>query len=67
MEEPKVSMGSSGKIDEAGARGIADVDSGMSSSSGMEGSGPESFESTRPYVTTDVVRQDLTLGGTQSL
>jgi hypothetical protein len=58
MEEPKVSMGSGGKIDEAGARGIADVDSDMSSSSSMDGSGlegsrPESFESARRYVTTE--------------
>jgi hypothetical protein len=35
---------SGGKIDVAGARGTADeVDNGMSSSSGMEGSGPELF------------------------
>jgi hypothetical protein len=40
MEEPE---NSGGKIDAAGARGTADVDSGMSSSSGMEGSGPEFF------------------------
>jgi hypothetical protein len=43
MEEPP-SEGSGGKIDEAGAPvGTADVRSGMSSSSGMEGSGPELF------------------------
>jgi hypothetical protein len=42
MEEP-ASEGSAGggKIDEAGALGTADVHSGMSSSSGMEGSGPQ--------------------------
>jgi hypothetical protein len=42
MEEP-AGEGSAGegKIDEAGARGTADVHSGMSSSSGMEGSGPQ--------------------------
>jgi hypothetical protein len=34
---------SGGKIDVTGARGTADVDNGMSSSSGMEGSGPELF------------------------
>jgi hypothetical protein len=42
MEEP-ASEGSAGggKIDEAGARETVDVHSGMSSSSGMEGSGPQ--------------------------
>jgi hypothetical protein len=42
MEEPDNSGGNS-KIDAAGAQGTADVDSGMSSSSGMAGSGPELF------------------------
>jgi hypothetical protein len=42
MEEPasECSVGR-GKIAEADARGTADVHSGMSSSSGMEGSGPQ--------------------------
>jgi hypothetical protein len=42
MEEPE---NSGGKMDVAGARagGTADVDDGMSSSGGMEGSGPELF------------------------
>jgi hypothetical protein len=43
MDEEPASEGSAGggKIDEAGARGTADVHSGMSSSSGMEGGGPQ--------------------------
>jgi hypothetical protein len=61
---------SGAKIDVAGARGTADVDNGMSSSSGMEGIRPGVIVKRSPYayVTTDVtVVQDLTLGETQSL